>query len=109
MSISVLKKHMTIDQLILLEVCKSKNGKSIKELERNLQSPRNTIVGYLNTLERDDLINSKVVGRTKRFYPAIPELTKKLSSALENLKSAYIDVIRTIAKKQLKELKIKDD
>jgi len=104
-----IRKYLSTEQLVLNEICKNESkGISRKELESKLEIHRNTITGRLNTLEREGFIISDTKGRIKIFYPAFPELPKKLLPAFKNLETAYTDIIKHITKKRLKELERKE-
>jgi len=106
----ILKEHMSIEQLILMEVYKKKGkATTIEDLIDQLNIPRTTIADHLNSLERDGFLKVEKKDRIKKFYP-VPEVHEKVMNSLAQLRSMYVYALDSIRKKELKQLeKMKDE
>lgn len=100
----VLKDHMSVEQLILLEVYKKK-GKptTIDELINELNLPRTTLAEHIGALERDGFFRVEKEGRIKKFFP-VPEVHEKIMTSLAQLRSMYVYALDNIHKRELKQL-----
>ncbi len=100
-----MKDHLSIEQLILLEVYKKeKEPTTIDELVRSINAPRTTLVEHLNLLARDGFLTIGKEGRVKQYWPR-EEIREEFSNALSRLTAAYVSALDKIRSQELKELK----
>ncbi len=105
MSRNILKNHLSIEQLILMEVYKRENEPTtIDELISAVKAPRTTVVEHLNLLEREGLLSVSKTGRVKNYWPE-KEVQEHFNNAFSSLTAAYIFALDKIRTNELKELK----